>query len=88
MGRVRVPQIVKANARQRLAVRQQLMPLVGNGSRLQRAAIRLGNDKCVIRQRNAEYEKLLGLLDAMPRSSFTTRADSATVRPFPLLGFL
>ena len=32
--------------------------------------------------------KLFGLLDAMPRSSFTTRADSATVRPFPLLGFL
>ena len=65
MGRVSVPQIVEANARQRLVVRQQQMPLVGDGSRLQWAAIGLGNDKSVVRQGNAEQEKLLGLLNTM-----------------------
>jgi hypothetical protein len=54
VGRVRVSQVVEANARQRLGVRQQLMPLVGDGSRLQRAAVGLGNDKGVVRQGNAE----------------------------------
>jgi hypothetical protein len=54
MGRVSVPQIVEANARQRLVVRQQLMPLVSDGSRLQGTAIGLGNDKSVVCERNAE----------------------------------
>jgi hypothetical protein len=34
MGRMRVPQIVKANARKRFVARQQKMPLVRDGSRL------------------------------------------------------
>jgi len=65
VGCVSVSQIVEANARQRLVVRQQLMPLVGDGSRLQGTTIRLRNDKSLVRQGNAEHEKLLGLLDAM-----------------------
>ena len=67
MGRVRVPQIMEANARECFFVRQQKMPLVRDGSRLQRPAIRLGNNKRVVRQRNAELEKLLGLRNAMVR---------------------
>jgi hypothetical protein len=64
MGRVRVPQIVEADARQRLVARQQLIPLLRDGSRLQRVAIGLGNDKSAVGQRNAELEQLLSLLDA------------------------
>jgi len=67
MGRVRVPQIMEANARQCFVFRQQKVPLVRDGSRLQRPAIRLGNNKRVVRQRNAELEKLLGLRNAMVR---------------------
>ena len=67
VGRVRVPQVVETNARQRLVDRQQLVPLLRDGSRLQRPAIRLGNNKRVVRQRNAELEKLLGLRNAMVR---------------------
>jgi len=67
VGRVRVPQVVEANARQRLVDCQQLVPLLRDGSRLQRPAIRLGNNKRVVRQRNAELEKLLGLRNAMVR---------------------
>jgi hypothetical protein len=47
--RVSVPQIVEAKPRQRLVVREQLMPLVRDGSRLQGTAICLRNDKSVVR---------------------------------------
>jgi hypothetical protein len=43
-----VAQIVEADARQGLMLREQQMPLVGDGSRLQRGAIGLGDDKVVV----------------------------------------
>jgi hypothetical protein len=55
-------QIVEANARQRLMLREQQMSLMGDGSRLQGPSVGLRHDKGVIRQRNAEHLKLLGSL--------------------------
>jgi hypothetical protein len=60
-----VSQVMEANAWQRLVVRQQLMPLVGDGSRPQGTAVRLSDDKSAIRQGNAKLEKLFSLLDTM-----------------------
>jgi hypothetical protein len=44
-----VPEVVKANPGQRLVPRQQQVPLMGDGPRLEGLPIGLGNDKCFIR---------------------------------------
>lgn len=49
MGCVSVAQIVETNARQRLVLREQQVPLVREASRLQGATIGLSNDKSFVR---------------------------------------
>ncbi len=56
MSGVRVPQIMKANAGQRLVLCEQQLPLVRDGSRLQGTTVRLSNDESLVGQRNTECE--------------------------------
>lgn len=64
------------------------LPLVGDGSRLQGTAIGLGNDKSVVRQRNAKLEKLLGLLDPMAAQLVHHPRRQRHRAPLPALGLL
>ena len=71
-----------------LVVRQQLMPLMGDGSRLQRTTVGLGNDKGVVRQRNTEPEKLLGLLNTVTAQFVHHSCRQGHRAPLPALGLL
>ena len=86
-GRVRVPQIMQADARQAMPGEEQFKG-VGQASRLIGVAVRLRHHKTVLREPDAELQESFGLPRAVLTQFLNYRGCNATVRPLPLLGGL
>ena len=88
MRRVRVPQVVKPNARQIARLSEQADKFVSEAVRLERLTILLGNDVGLVRQPDPDPQKLFRLGEADAAQLVDNQGWEGDGSRPPALGFL